>query len=426
MIRKKLLLSVIGALLLIGSTLGLMSSAAAATAVSSSLLVDGKAVPLSVSPQVIKGTLYVPYGNVVSALGGQAQWDSATRTVTAAKGTIKVTTTVGSKTAYINGEKATLQTAPMTVNGTTLVPLRFIAEAFGAWVKWDSAKKQAVINTSVTVQTSGGPLTLTKRPERIVTLASSDTEIVYALGAEVVGRPTSTGGVVIPPQAASAKEVGSAHGINFEVLASLKPDLVIGSPSLQPHVATVEQLGAKFLLNSHTYVSEIKNSINLYAKVLGKEDQAAKLIKQFERDIDAAVKTKPAKAPKALIVYGAPGTFLLALPTSYPGHFLELAGGTNVASDFPQVKGMPQYAEFSLERIIAANPDVIYLITHGDPSAVMESFRKELESNPAWNGLSAVKNDQFAVLPTLFAANPGLRAPEAIKYLNESLLKVKL
>jgi len=117
---------------------------------------------------------------------------------------------------------------------------------------------------------------------------------------------------------------------------------------------------------------------------------------------------------------------VVALPSSYPGNFLDLAGGDNIAAKFPKMDTMPQYAEFSMERIVAADPDVIYLITHGDPAEVKASFKKELESNPAWKNLGAVKSDQFEVLPNdLFAANPGLRAPEAITALNKLLLQAK-
>ena len=70
---------------------------------------------------------------------------------------------------------------------------------------------------------------------------------------------------------------------------------------------------------------------------------------------------------KALLVYGAPGTYLAALPASLSGDILEKQAEKYIASDFPETKEYPQYAQLSVERIIEANPDVIYLITHGDP-----------------------------------------------------------
>ncbi|WP_158602405.1 ABC transporter substrate-binding protein [Cohnella endophytica] len=419
-----------------GLTRGLLAAAVLLTTVSTSkvnlaeaaspaikVTLDQKAVSLDTSPVVVDGTTLVPYGNIVSALGGTASWDSKTKTVSATQGGVKVKLTIGSNSAYIDGVQQTLAVAPRLANGKTLVPLRLISEAFGKWVTYNKSSNTVAISSTLTVTGSGGPVTLKKKPSRIVTLSSADTEIIYALGSTVVGRPTALGNV-IPAAAASATEVGSAHGILFEKLATLKPDLVIASPALKSQQATIEKLGAQVLFNSSNTYEDIQGTIKLYAQVLGQETRGEQLIKGMDKKISSLV--KPATQPKTLIVYGAPGSFVVALPTSYPGNFLELAGGKNVASGFPKMDTMPQYAELSLERIIASNPELILLITHGDAAEVKASFKKQFETNDAWKGLSAVKNDRFEVLPAdLFAANPGLRAPDAIETINKLLLQVK-
>ncbi|MFC5401195.1 ABC transporter substrate-binding protein [Cohnella soli] len=398
-------------------------TAAAAPAIKVTL--DGKTLSMDTAPQIVNNRLLVPYSSVITAIGGTVDWNAATKKVTAKKDGVTVTYTVGSKTATVGSEKVTLEAAPVTVNNRTLVPLRFLAESFGMWVKWNNTTKQLAVSTTLTVQTKTGPLTLKKKPTRIVTLSSSDTEIISALGGNVVGRSTAIG-KVYPASAASIPEVGSAHGINFEKLAALKPDLVIGSPALQDSKATIEKLGAKMLFNSHNLYSEIQNSIRLYGQVLGKEEEAAKLLAQMDAKIRIAEQTKLQTKPKAIILYGAPGSFVVALPTSYPGNFLELAGGVNAGAAFPKNDQMPQYADLSMERIVAANPDAIFLIAHGDPAEIKASFKKELESNAAWKNLTAVKNDNFEVLDSeLFAANPGLRAPDAVLSLNKLLRQVK-
>jgi len=356
-------------------------------------------------------------------LGGKATWNETSKTVTATAGNVTVKLTIGSKTATVNGNSVTLDVAPTILNQRTYVPLRFISEAFGKWVSYDKTTGVS-ITSKKTITTSTGPVTLTKKPSRIVTLSTSDTEIVYALGGSVVGRPTSTG-TVYPPEAASAVEVGTAHGINFEKLASVKPDLVIASPALKSQESTIRSLGAEVIFNSHNTYPEIQNSVRMFGAILGAEEKAEAIIQEMDQKL--AKLTKPKQTVKTLIVYGAPGSFVVALPTSYPGNFLELAGGQNVADSFPKTQTMPQYAEFSLERIIAANPDLILFITHGgDPDEIKSSFKKEYESNSAWKNLSAVKNDRFEVLPAdLFAANPGIRAPEAIVVINQILHQVK-
>lgn len=420
MLRKALFRTLIAATLVVPATVG---AGAAADAASPAIKVtlDGKSVSLDGAPRIVKGATLVPYAGLVKALGGTATWDSQTRTVTAVSQGTTVKVTIGSKTAYINGAGKRLDASPVLADDRAYVPLRLVSEAFGKWVSYDKPSATVSIESSRTVTTAAGSLKLNAKPQRIVTLSSSDTEIVYALGGSVVGRPTALGAVQ-PPEAASVPEVGSAHGILFEKLAALKPDLVIASPSLATQRATIEKLGAQVLFNSHNTFADIQASIRLYGRVLGQETKAEQLIQHMNASVTGL--KKPASAPKTLIVYGAPGSFVVALPTSYPGNFLELAGGKNVASSFPKIDAMPQYAELSLERIIAANPDLILFIAHGDADEVKASFKKEFESNAAWKNLSAVKNDRFEVLPTdLFAANPGLRAPQAITALNKLLLQ---
>src|SRR5690606_22564014 len=70
-----------------------------------------------------------------------------TQGITAVKDTTKVKLTIGSKTAQVNGEKVILMQAPEIINGTTLVPLRFIGESLGSKVSWDSWRSAAVISS---------------------------------------------------------------------------------------------------------------------------------------------------------------------------------------------------------------------------------------------------------------------------------------
>ncbi|MFD0711536.1 ABC transporter substrate-binding protein [Paenibacillus sp. GCM10027626] len=394
-------------------------ASAAAAAKTIKVTLDGKTVALDTQPRIVNNRTLVPYSDIVHALGGKASWDAKSKTVSAERDGVTVKLSVGSSAAYINGEKTEMDAAPLFVGGKTFVPLRLISEAFGKWVSFNKASGTIAISSKLTVQTSTGVFTLNKKPSRIVTLSSSDTEMIYALGGKVVGRPTAMGKVT-PPEAASAVEVGSAHGILFEKLATLKPDLVIASPSLKMQQATIERLGAQVMFNSHNTFDDIQKSVSLYGKILGQESKAEQLIKEMNNKVNQLV--KPKTKPKTLIVYGAPGSFVVALPTSYPGNFLELAGGSNVAASFPKMDSMPQYAELSMERIVAANPDLILLITHGDADEVRTSFKQQFEANTAWKSMAAVKNDRFEVLPSeLFAANPGLRAPQAIETINKLL-----
>lgn len=123
-----------------------------------SIQVDGTVVPSDADPIVEDGTTLVPIGVISDYLGGTSGWDSETQTATVENGDVRIVLTIGSSTATVNGEKKTLTLAPriVTVNdqggGRTMVPLRFIAEAFGYDVDWDKDTRTALISTSGAVQ----------------------------------------------------------------------------------------------------------------------------------------------------------------------------------------------------------------------------------------------------------------------------------
>ncbi|CAG7643645.1 hypothetical protein PAESOLCIP111_04517 [Paenibacillus solanacearum] len=88
-------------------------------------------------PYVSEGATLVPLRVITSAFGAALSWDSETQTVGLKRGTTTITIQIGSKTATVNGKSQPLEAAAELSNGTTMVPLRFIAEAFGAKVTFD-------------------------------------------------------------------------------------------------------------------------------------------------------------------------------------------------------------------------------------------------------------------------------------------------
>ena len=268
---------------------------------------------------------------------------------------------------------------------------------------------------------SGRKVTFDKVPESFATLSMGDMDIIHALGGKVVGRPDTK--LTLPEELKKAKIIGNAHQPNFEQIASLKPDVLVANNGFQKNVPTVEGQGTQVIISSANSVQDIQKNIELYGTVMKKEDKAKEInqkmndqMKKYEKKSDA----------KALLVYGAPGTYLAALPTSLSGDILEKTGGKNIASDFPETKEYPQYAQLSVERIIEANPDVIYLITHGDPKSVKKAFEGEMMKNEAWKNLEAVKQNRVVILPPdLFGSNPGTKVTEAMDFMYKSIQDVR-
>lgn len=262
-----------------------------------------------------------------------------------------------------------------------------------------------------------------RAPENIVTLGSGETEIIYALGHEVVGRPS---GKTIA-EAEKELEVGSTHSIDLEKIISLEPDVVLGNePMNRKDIQAIENIDAQLVLTSANSVADIKKQITLFGDMLHKQEKANDLLHTIDNTIAKLQKNTTENKRKVVMIYGAPGTNLVALPNSLGGDILELVGGLNIAHDYPRLEEYPQYAPLNTERIIEANPQLILLMTHGNPKEVEASFMKEISQAAGWDNLEAVKKNRVITLPSdLFGTNPGTKVVEALEYLHDVLQDVK-
>lgn len=279
---------------------------------------------------------------------------------------------------------------------------------------------QSTDNRIQLVDFSGREIVLDEVPQSIVALSSGEMDIIYALGGTLSGRPTINGELPVK-EAADVEQVGNTHNIDLEKVAFVHADVVLGNNPLNvKDIASVEGLGAQMVLTSANSVDDIKRQIQLFGQLLQKEQKAEEWIRSIDDTLNSIPQYE--EKPKVLLVYGAPGTYMAALPNSLSGNILELAGGENIASSYPSLQNYPQYAQLNSERIIEANPQYIFLITHGEAEQIKDGFLKEMEQNPSWNDLDAVKNNQVEILPPdLFGTNPGTRIGEAIYWMQEFL-----
>ena len=112
-----------------------------------SVYVEGQKVSFDVPPQTINDRTMVPLRAIFEAMGAEIEWDGDTQTVAAVKDETVVVAVIGSNIIYVNDEEIIIDVPPMIKDGRTLVPVRFITEAFGYNVKWNE-KTRSVIITS--------------------------------------------------------------------------------------------------------------------------------------------------------------------------------------------------------------------------------------------------------------------------------------
>ncbi len=98
-------------------------------------------------PAEIKDAVMVPLRGVFQALGADVRYDSSAKTIHAQKGTSQVILPLGAMTATVNGQPQPLSQPAQSIGGTTLIPLRFVAQALGAYVEWHADTSTVEIKT---------------------------------------------------------------------------------------------------------------------------------------------------------------------------------------------------------------------------------------------------------------------------------------
>ena len=107
---------------------------------------EGSKVNFDVQPQTINDRTMVPIRAIFEAMGANVTWDDVTQTAISTKDNTTVKMTLNSTTEYINDTAYAMDVAPVIINGRTLAPARYVAEAFGYYVNWDEMTQSVLIS----------------------------------------------------------------------------------------------------------------------------------------------------------------------------------------------------------------------------------------------------------------------------------------
>lgn len=107
--------------------------------------VNGEEANFEVQPFIKDGTTLVPFRAISEALKANVAWNQDEKSVTVTKNGISVKLLIGDKTAYVNGKEVELEVPGEIVDGSTMVPVRFISEALKADVNWEAESQSVVI-----------------------------------------------------------------------------------------------------------------------------------------------------------------------------------------------------------------------------------------------------------------------------------------
>lgn len=258
----------------------------------------------------------------------------------------------------------------------------------------------------------GREVTLNEAPQRIVSLAPSNTEILFALGMgdRVVG---VTRYCNYPEEAKEREIVGGFASAELEKIIALKPDLILAKGTLQKKlVAELEARSQTVFWIYPQTVDDVLESFETIGKITGSSAAAQRLRKDVEERIEAVQeRVKDIPEHERVVVYRIMGLDPVGTigGQSFQTDVYHLAGVKNILADTEE-----DYFEIDLEMLVELDPDIIVICGEDE-----EEAKARIKSQEGWGDLTAVKADRIVVISCDLICRPSPRIGQTIEELAE-------
>jgi len=256
----------------------------------------------------------------------------------------------------------------------------------------------------------GRRVTLASPARRLVSLAPSDTEILFAIGAgeQLIGRDDFSD---YPAQVAEVPSIGSTYGeLNTEAIVGLSPDLVLAASITPPeHIEALEAVGLTvFVVGNPDEFAELFDNLELVGRLTGHEPEAIALADNLAARYEVVVTAIQGLEPVS-VFYEVDASDPAAPWTTGSGTFqqlmFELAGAENVAAD------LQGWGQLSLEELVVRDPQVIIFGAGPFVPTTVDS----LKARPGWGTIAAVEQDRVYAVDTDLLDLPGPRLVEGLE-----------
>jgi iron complex transport system substrate-binding protein len=234
----------------------------------------------------------------------------------------------------------------------------------------------------VSVEAANGRVSLSERPERIVSLSPTSTEMLFAIGAgeQVVAVDDQSD----YPPGVPATEL-SGYQPNVEAIAKYEPDLVVASSG-----ASLKSLAdLKIPLLVHRAATTLDDAYTQFEQLgvaTGHVAEAAEEVSRIKSRIDQIIESVPDLEERPTYFHELDDTYFTVTSDTFIGQIYSLAGLRNIADKAD--KAGTGYPQLSAEYIIEADPDFIFL---GD-SECCNQTPERVARRPGWDRISAVQN----------------------------------
>jgi len=258
----------------------------------------------------------------------------------------------------------------------------------------------------------GRAITLENPAKRVVSLAPSNTEILYAIGAgpQVIGRDTFSD---YPDETQKVSDIGGGFGeLNLEAILALDPDLVLAANLTPPEqIEALENIGLTvFSIANPSDFDELYENLDIVARLTGHEGEALSLIAELKSRI-AVVEEKIVRVEnRRMVFYELDGSEADAPWTAGQNTFIStlinMAGGTNLGDRISN-----DWIQISAEELIAVDPEVIILGDYTWGGVTPE----DVAARPGWGEITAVVNGDVHIFDDNLVSRPGPRLVDGLE-----------
>ncbi|MEK6336659.1 MAG: cobalamin-binding protein [Acidobacteriota bacterium] len=250
---------------------------------------------------------------------------------------------------------------------------------FSSCYRSENQRAVAVNETREVVDEAGRRVRLPLKIERIISLAPSLTEIVYAVGAgdRLVGR---TRYCDYPPEVKNVREIGDTMSPSIERIIAQKPQIVLVSTASQLEAFTKQldqQQIAVYVTNPRS-LDDVFRSITTLGDLFGTHDQAEKVVNDLRRRAEAVTAAVSAAKPVKVFYQVSDEPLYTIGRESYLTDLVRRAGGVSVTAEVPNA-----FPRFSDEAALAARPEAIILPTGGSMGTANSTVAAALKISPA-------------------------------------------
>lgn len=210
--------------------------------------------------------------------------------------------------------------------------------------------------------------------------------------------------------------IGTVKEINLEKIVSLAPDYVILSADISAHASLESSLKEMNIQYGYFRVDNFNDYSELmrqFCNLNGGEELYTENVMNVEFIINDIKNNIPDNDEISYLLMRVYSTGIKVKNDNIADDILKDIGGISIADRVPSL-----LTDLSVEEVIKADPDHIFVITMGDETSGRDYFIKNIISDPAWSGLSAIKNGNYHILPKeLFHYKPNRRWGESYEYL---------